>query len=202
MDLDAAFGRGSNAQLLRSVIGELEINVQLSGGIANAATAQEALATDCKRVNLSTAAVEDRELCARLAQTYGDRLAISLDVRIDTQRDGSVSYTLAGRGGSADSGDLWETLGWLDDLKCACYVVTDVRRDGMLSGPNLELYEAISEVSATPLVASGGISSTEDLAALARLAARGVPLTGAVVGKALYAGRFSLAEAREAVRQS
>ncbi|MFP5220294.1 MAG: bifunctional 1-(5-phosphoribosyl)-5-((5-phosphoribosylamino)methylideneamino)imidazole-4-carboxamide isomerase/phosphoribosylanthranilate isomerase PriA [Actinomycetes bacterium] len=188
VDLDAAFGRGSNRELLARVVGELDVAVELSGGIRDDASLAAALATGCRRVNLGTAALESPEWCARVIAEHGDRIAVGLDVR---------GTTLAARGWTEDGGDLWEVLARLDAEGCARYVVTDVRRDGTLTGPNLELLREVCARTDRPVVASGGVSSLDDLRALAALVPLGVE--GAIVGKALYAGAFTLPEALAAV---
>jgi phosphoribosyl isomerase A len=188
VDLDAAFGRGSNADLLAGVVRALDVAVELSGGIRDDASLGRALATGAARVNIGTAALEDPDWVARVIAEHGDRVAIGLDVRGDT---------LSARGWTRDGGDLWETLGRLDAAGCARYVVTDIRRDGAMGGPNVELYERICAATKAPVVASGGVSSLDDLRALAALAPLGVE--GSIVGKALYAGAFTLPEALAAV---
>jgi phosphoribosylanthranilate isomerase len=195
VDLDAAFGRGSNAELLAAVVGELDVAVELSGGIRDDASLERALATGCARVNLGTAALEDPEWCAQAIAKHGERVAVGLDVRIV---DGE--HRLAARGWTRDGGDLWEVLTRLDRDGCARYVVTDVSKDGMLRGPNLDLMRDVAAATPAPVIASGGISDVADLVALAELAATGVNVEGSIVGKALYAGRFTLPEALEAVR--
>lgn len=195
VDLDAAFGKGSNAPLLAAVIGELDVSVELSGGIRDDASLERALATGCARVNLGTAALEDPAWCARAIAVHGSRVAVGLDVRIV---DGQ--HRLAARGWTKDGGDLWETLDRLDRDGCSRYVVTDVGKDGMLTGPNIDLLRAVAAATPAPVIASGGISEIEDLLALARVAALGVNIEGSIVGKALYAGRFTLPAALAAVR--
>lgn len=192
VDLDAAFGRGSNSALIAAVVGELDVKVELSGGIRDDASLEAALATGCGRVNLGTAAIEDPDWCGRAIAKYGDRIAVGLDVRLI---DGE--YRLRGRGWVTDGGDLWETLERLERQGCARYVVTDVSKDGTLTGPNLELLRDVCECSEAPVVASGGISALDDLTAIAGLTEYGVE--GAIIGKALYAGRFTLPEALAAV---
>ena len=184
VDLDAAFGRGSNRELLARVVGTLDIRVELSGGIRDDESLAQALATGCARVNLGTAALESPEWCAKVIATHGDRIAVGLDVR---------GTTLAARGWTSEGGDLWEVLERLDREGCARYVLTDVRRDGTLTGPNVALLEQVCAVTDRPVVASGGVSSLDDLRVLARLVPAGVE--GAIVGKALYAGAFTLPEA-------
>ena len=184
VDLDAAFGRGSNADLLASVVSRLDIKVEMSGGIRDDASLARALATGCARVNIGTAAMENPDWVAGVIARYGDRIAVGLDVR---------GTTLAARGWTQEGGDLYEALERLDAEGCARYVITDVLKDGMLRGPNLELYRDVCARTRAPVVASGGVSSLADLRALATLVPAGVE--GVIVGKALYAGAFTLAEA-------
>jgi phosphoribosyl isomerase A len=191
VDLDAAFGRGSNRDLLARVVAALDVQVELSGGIRDDASLQAALATGCRRVNLGTAALEAPEWCAQAIAEHGDRIAVGLDVR---------GTTLAARGWTREGGDLWEVLDRLDREGCARYVVTDVRRDGTLTGPNLDLLREVCARTERPVVASGGVSCLDDLRALAALTDQGVE--GAIVGKALYAGAFTLPEALAAVAAS
>jgi phosphoribosylanthranilate isomerase len=193
VDLDAAFGRGSNRELLASVIGELDVKVELSGGIRDDASLEAALATGCARVNLGTAALEDPQWCAKAIAAYGEKIAVGLDVRITEQ-----GHRVKGRGWTSDGGDLWEVLDRLDRDGCARYVVTDVSKDGTLTGPNLELLSEVCARTDAPVVASGGVSTVDDLVALSKLARDGVE--GTIIGKALYAGAFTLPEALAAVR--
>jgi phosphoribosylanthranilate isomerase len=201
VDLDAAFGRGSNAELLAAIIGELDVPVDLAGGIADDASLTRALATGCARVNVSTAALDDPAWCARVIAAHDERIAVSLDVHVAKLPDGSVQHRLAARGGSTPGGDLWDAIDRLDRNGCARYVITDVNRDGRLRGPNVELYRAVARATTTPVIASGGIATIDDLVGLAELAAAGAALEGSVVGNALHAGRFTLPEALAAVRQ-
>ena len=184
VDLDAAFGRGSNRDLLASIVGRLDIAVEMSGGIRDAESLEAALSTGCRRVNLGTAALEDPEWTARAITQYGDRIAVGLDVR---------GSKLAARGWTQEGGDLWETLDRLDAEGCARYVVTDVNKDGMLKGPNLELLQQVCERTDRPVVASGGVSTLADLEAIRGLVALGVE--GAIVGSALYRHAFQLPQA-------
>ncbi|GAB3598864.1 bifunctional 1-(5-phosphoribosyl)-5-((5-phosphoribosylamino) methylidenea mino)imidazole-4-carboxamide isomerase/phosphoribosylanthranilate isomerase PriA [Angustibacter peucedani] len=184
VDLDAAFGRGSNHELLAEVVGRLDVAVELSGGIRDDASLAAALATGCARVNLGTAALEDPGWTARAIAQHGDRIAVGLDVR---------GTTLAARGWTQEGGDLWETLERLDRDGCARYVVTDVTKDGTLRGPNVDLLREVCARTSAPVVASGGVSSLDDLVALRALVPLGVE--GAIVGKALYAQAFTLPEA-------
>ena len=189
VDLDAAFGIGSNAELLADVVGKLDINVELSGGIRDDESLRRALATGCRRVNLGTAALENPEWTAKVISEFGDRIAVGLDVR---------GRTLAARGWTKEGGDLFETIQRLDRDGCARYVVTDVTKDGTLKGPNLDLLRSVCEVTDAPVIASGGISSLDDLKALKALVPIGVE--GAIMGKALYAGAFKMTDALQVAR--
>lgn len=184
VDLDAAFGRGSNLPLLKRVVEELSINVELSGGIRDDASLEKALELGARRVNLGTAALENPEWTASAIARYGDAIAVGLDVR---------GTTLAARGWTKEGGDLWEVLARLEDAGCPRYVVTDVTKDGTLRGPNVDLLRDVLARTDRPVVASGGISSLDDLAALRELVPLG--LEGTIVGKALYAGAFTLPQA-------
>jgi phosphoribosylanthranilate isomerase len=188
VDLDAAFGRGSNADLLGRVVAALDVRVEMSGGIRDDESLRRALATGCARVNMGTAALEDPAWCAQVIAEHGELVAVGLDVR---------GTTLAARGWTQDGGDIWEVLERLERDGCARYVVTDVTKDGTLRGPNLELLREVCARTERPVVASGGVSSLADLVALAELAPLGVE--GSIVGKALYAGAFTLPQALAAV---
>ena len=189
VDLDAAFGRGNNADLISEVVSQLDVKVELSGGLRDDESLERALGLGVARVNLGTAALENPEWTRRAIERFGDKIAVGLDVR---------GTTLAGRGWTKEGGDLWEVLARLEDAGCARYVVTDVTKDGTLQGPNVELLKQMVEKTGKPVVASGGISSLEDLRVLRDLVPFGVE--GAIVGKALYAGNFTLAEALATTR--
>jgi 1-(5-phosphoribosyl)-5-[(5-phosphoribosylamino)methylideneamino] imidazole-4-carboxamide isomerase/N-(5'phosphoribosyl)anthranilate isomerase len=190
VDLDAAFGIGENSALLAEVVGRLDIKVELSGGIRDDESLRRALATGCRRVNLGTAALENPDWTSRVIAEFGDRIAVGLDVR---------GHTLAARGWTEEGGNLFETLERLERDGCARYVVTDVTKDGTLKGPNLELLKEVCAVTKKPVIASGGISSLDDIRALAAMNDFGVE--GAIVGKALYAGAFTLEEALEITKK-
>lgn len=190
VDLDAAFGRGSNRELLAEIVARVDVAVELSGGIRDDESLRAALATGCARVNIGTAALENPEWVRRVVAEYGEKIAVGLDVR-----DGR----LAARGWTKDGGELFEVLARLDADGCARYVVTDVARDGTLGGPNVELLRAVCAATDRPVVASGGISSLDDVRAVAALVPLGVE--GLIIGKALYAGVFSLPEALAAAAQ-
>ena len=186
VDLDAAFGRGSNADLLAEVIKSVDIKIELFGGIRDDDSLRRALATGCTRVNLGTAALENPEWTSKVIAEFGERIAVGLDVR---------GHTLAARGWTKEGGDLFETLERLDRDGCSRYIVTDVAKDGTLTGPNIELLKSVCAATSKPVVASGGVSTLEDLRQLRELVSIGVE--GSIVGKALYAGAFTLEEALE-----
>ena len=186
VDLDAAFGRGNNHEVIRSVIKRVggDALIELSGGIRDDASLEAALDTGAKRINLGTAALENPDWAAQVIAKFGDLIAVGLDVR---------GTTLAARGWTKDGGDLFEVLDRLEAAGCTRYVVTDVTKDGTLQGPNLELLRSVAERTDRPIVASGGISNLDDIAALRALVPLGIE--GAIVGKALYAKAFTLSEA-------
>jgi len=184
VDLDAAFGRGSNAELIAELIDHLRIDVELSGGIRDDDSLERALATGCRRVNIGTAALEQPEWCEEVISAYGDKIAIGLDVR---------GTKLAARGWTREGGELFETLDRLAAAGCARFVVTDVNSDGMLNGPNLDLLRTVCARTDAPVVASGGISTIADILALTELVPLGVE--GAIIGTALYVGNFTIEEA-------
>lgn len=192
VDLDAAFGTGDNRELLASVVARLDVAVELSGGIRDDASLEAALATGAARVNLGTAALESPDWVRGAIARHGDKIAVGLDVR---------GTTLAARGWTKEGGDIWETIVRLDADGCARYVVTDVNRDGTLTGPNLDLLREVCSRTTAAVVASGGVSSLDDLRAIAGLRTDdGRTVEGSIVGKALYAGAFTLPEALAAVR--
>ena len=190
VDLDAAFGIGSNAALLAEVVGALDVKVELSGGIRDDESLERALATGCARINLGTAALENPDWTAQVIAKYAEKIAVGLDVR---------GHTLAARGWTTEGGNLFETIERLDRDGCARYVLTDVAKDGTLMGPNIKLLREVAAVTDRPIIASGGVSSLADLEALRELTTIGVE--GAIVGKALYAGAFTLSEALAKVSQ-
>ena len=186
VDLDAAFGRGSNHELLARIVRDVNVRVELTGGIRDDASLRRALDAGAARVNIGTAALENPEWTARVIAEFGERVAVGLDVRGDT---------LAGHGWTKDGGNLWEVLDRLEVNGCARYVLTDVTKDGTLQGPNVDLLSRVARRAKAPVVASGGISSLDDLRQLRGLVSQGVD--SAIVGKALYEGAFTLGEAIE-----
>ena len=184
VDLDAAFGIGSNAELLAKVVGALDVKVELSGGIRDNESLDRALATGCARINLGTAALENPDWTAQVIAKHGEKIAVGLDVR---------GHTLAARGWTTEGGNLFETIDRLDRDGCVRYVLTDVAKDGTLMGPNINLLKEVAAATDRPIIASGGVSSLADLEALRELT--GIGVEGAIVGKALYAGAFTLSEA-------
>jgi phosphoribosyl isomerase A len=191
VDLDAAFGRGSNQELLADVVKRLDVRVELSGGIRDDDSLTAALATGARRINLGTAALENPDWCARVIAEHGDRIAVGLDVR---------EGRLAARGWTRDGGELFEVLDRLEHDGCPRYVVTDVTKDGTLMGPNADLLRSVCDRTERPVVASGGVSSLHDLRVLSALVDVGVE--GVIIGKALYSGAFTLVEALQVVRQA
>ncbi|WP_124053752.1 bifunctional 1-(5-phosphoribosyl)-5-((5-phosphoribosylamino)methylideneamino)imidazole-4-carboxamide isomerase/phosphoribosylanthranilate isomerase PriA [Arcanobacterium ihumii] len=185
VDLDAAFGRGSNYELLSRIVNEVKgVNIELSGGIRDDVSLGRAIDAGAARVNLGTAALENPDWTSHVIAQYGDKVAVGLDVR---------GETLAARGWTSEGGNLWETLKRLNDDGCARYVLTDVDKDGTLHGPNLDLLRRVCEATDRPVVASGGVSKLEDLKALRDLTEVGVE--GAIVGKAIYAGKMTVVDA-------
>ena len=186
VDLDAAFGTGNNFDLIKEVISSVNIKVELSGGIRDDASLERALSTGCERVNLGTAAIENSDWTAEVIAKHGAKIAVGLDVR---------GHTLATRGWTESGGDLFEMITKLDEAGCSRYIVTDVSKDGTLAGPNLELLREVCAATKTPIVASGGISTLQDLINLRSM--RDVGIEGAIVGKAIYSGAFTIAQALE-----
>jgi 1-(5-phosphoribosyl)-5-[(5-phosphoribosylamino)methylideneamino] imidazole-4-carboxamide isomerase/N-(5'phosphoribosyl)anthranilate isomerase len=187
VDLDAAFGRGDNRKVIQEVVDAcVGIKIELSGGIRDDASLEAALSAGATRVNLGTAALENPEWTEKVIARFGDQIAVGLDVR---------GTTLAARGWTKEGGELFDVLERLEQAGCARYVVTDVTKDGTLKGPNLELLRQVMEKTDKPVIASGGISTLEDISALRQLVPLG--LEGAILGKALYAKRFSLEQALE-----
>ena len=186
VDLDAAFGLGSNFELIQEVISSVDIKVELSGGIRDDESLKRALSTGCNRVNLGTAAIENPEWTARVISQFGEKIAVGLDVR---------GHTLATRGWTEQGGDLFEMISKLDTAGCSRYIVTDVTKDGTLTGPNLELLKEVCAATNAPIIASGGISALKDLVDLREM--RELGIEGAIVGKAIYSGAFSIAQALE-----
>ena len=183
VDLDAAFGLGNNFEVLASVIKSVDIKIELSGGIRDDESLERALSTGCTRINLGTAALEQEEWTESVIKKHGDKIAVGLDVR---------GRELSARGWTKSGGDLFQAITRLDKAGCARYVLTDITRDGTLTGPNLELLKEVTSFTKTPIVASGGISSLTDVKALTQLTNQGVE--GVIIGKALYAGAFTLAQ--------
>lgn len=191
VDLDAAFGTGNNREQLRAIVHELGecVNIEMSGGVRDDASLESALEAGAARVNIGTAALENPEWTAQVIARYGSKVAVGLDVR---------GHTLAARGWVKEGGDLFETMKMLDDAGCSRYVVTDVARDGMMSGPNIELLREVAMRTEAKVTASGGISSLADLEAIKELTEIGVD--SAILGKSLYAGAFTLQEALAVTR--
>jgi 1-(5-phosphoribosyl)-5-[(5-phosphoribosylamino)methylideneamino] imidazole-4-carboxamide isomerase/N-(5'phosphoribosyl)anthranilate isomerase len=189
VDLDAAFGLGNNFEILDSIIKSVDIKIQLSGGIKDDQSLNRALTTECNRINLGTAALDNPEWVESVIKKHGDKIAVALDV------DGKV---LSPRGGTKSGGDLFQMITRLDKAGCARYVLTDINRDGALTGPNLELLKEVTSFTKTPIVASGGVSSLGDVKALMQLTDQGVEAV--IIGKGLYTGAFTLPEVLATVK--
>lgn len=192
VDLDAAFGRGSNHELMAEITGTLDINVELTGGIRDDESLARALSTGAKRVNIGTAALQKPEWIAQVLGEYGDKVAVDIAVRLE-----EGEWRTKGNGWVSDGGDLWEVLERLDAAGCQRFVVTDVSKDGTLAGPNIDLLREVSAATDAALTASGGISSVADVTAIAEYAEEGID--SVIIGKALYEKRFTLTEALAAV---
>ncbi|MBS9434356.1 HisA/HisF-related TIM barrel protein [Photorhabdus hainanensis] len=195
VDLDAASGRGSNSHLIADVLAAVNINVQVCGGIRDETILRKVLATGCQRVNLGTAALENPDWCARAIAEYGDKIAIALDVKSTSE-----GYQLATHGWNVSKGNLWDILERLDKQGCQRYVVTDVERGGMMSSPNFTLLQEVCAKTSSPVIAGGGVSSLDDLRALADLSSIGVE--GAILGQALHIGKVPLEDALAATQSS
>jgi phosphoribosyl isomerase A len=189
VDLDAAFGVGSNSEIVLEVINSLNIKVELSGGIRTDESLAKALATNCDRVILGTAALEDPSWSSKVIKKHGEKIAVSLDVR---------GETLAARGWVREGGNLYEAITRLASDGCAMFIVTDISKDGTLQGPNFELLEKVCKFSQVPVIASGGVSSLADLKRLVSM--QDIGIKGAIVGKALYEGAFTVEEALAVVK--
>ena len=189
VDLDAAFGVGSNAEIVLEVINSLNIKVELSGGIRTDESLAKALATNCDRVILGTAALEDPSWSSKVIKKHGEKIEVSLDVR---------GETLAARGWVREGGNLYEAITRLAADGCAMFIVTDISKDGTLQGPNFELLEKVCKFSQVPVIASGGVSSLADLKRLVSM--QDIGIKGAIVGKALYEGAFTVEEALAVVK--
>lgn len=194
VDLDAAFNRGSNHEMMAEIVGKLDVDVELTGGIRDDESLERALATGARRVNIGTAALEKPEWIASAIQRYGEKIAVDIAVRLE---DGE--WRTRGNGWVSDGGDLWEVLERLDSQGCARFVVTDVSKDGTLSGPNVELLREVAAATDAPIVASGGISVLEDVLELAKYQDEGID--SVIIGKALYEHKFTLEEALAAVEK-
>jgi phosphoribosylformimino-5-aminoimidazole carboxamide ribotide isomerase/phosphoribosylanthranilate isomerase len=192
VDLDAAFNRGSNHEMMAEITQKLDIKVELTGGIRDDASLERALATGASRVNIGTAALEKPEWIADVIKRYGDKIAVDIAVRLEEGQ-----WRTKGNGWVSDGGDLWEVLERLDSQGCARFVVTDVSKDGTLTGPNVDLLREVAAATDAPIVASGGISTLDDVLELAKYQDEGID--SVIIGKALYEHRFTLTEALDAV---
>ena len=199
VDLDAAFGRGSNTALLAQVIADLarlhpSVSVQWSGGVSSADDVERALAAGAKRVNLGAGALKDLAATTALVGRFGRHLNVCLDVSAASAAPSAdlAAYVVHPRGQGGPVGPLEPILAALNEAGTGAYVVTDRVRDGALSGPNLPLLGALSGATSAQVIASGGVSCAGDIAALQDLAASHPNLCGVILGKALYTGQIAL----------
>ena len=181
VDLDLAFGRGDNSELLARVIREVPVRVELSGGIASRSAIEAGLDMGPERVNIATKALNDIDGVCEAVGAFGERVAVCLDVRGDR---------LFARGGSGEGGNVWDALRILNEAGVARLVVTDVTRDGQMNGSNRDLLARVAQETPARVIASGGVNSLADIEAL-----RALGIEGAIVGKALYQGAFTMADA-------
>jgi len=189
VDLDAAFGRVGNAGIVARLVAESGLLVDLSGGVRDDASLERALASGAARVSLGTAAVERPDWCARVLAEHGDRVAISLDVR---------NGRLATRGWTEQADDVMAAIERFAASGARRFIVTDVGSDGVLAGPNLALLADVCAGTDVPVVASGGVTTLDDVRALRGMVAQGVE--GAIIGTALYRGTIDLGEALRVAR--
>jgi phosphoribosylformimino-5-aminoimidazole carboxamide ribotide isomerase len=193
VDLDGAFaGKPMNAAAVERIVAAVRIPVQLGGGIRDRATIDAWLAKGVTRVIIGTAAVRNPALVKEAARAYPGRVAVGLDAR-----DGRVAVA-----GWAETSELTalDVAKRFEAAGVAAIVHTDVTRDGMLKGPNLDATIALAEAISVPVIASGGFASIEDIRAL--LAPRAKKLAGAIIGRALYDGRIDAAAALQLVRSA
>jgi phosphoribosylformimino-5-aminoimidazole carboxamide ribotide isomerase len=185
VDLDAALGSGDNRVVVGDVIDATSARVQVGGGIRSLDAARELVDTGASRVVLGTGALEEGGFLEGAVAELGETLVIALDVDGDRVRIG---------GWTADAGSLDEVLPRVRDAGVSRVLATQVSRDGTLEGPDLELYERLVDALRAHVIASGGVRDVRDLRALA-----GTGVEAVIVGRALYEGRLTLADALEAV---
>ena len=186
VDLDAAFGEGSNWKIVESIVKQIDIKVEVSGGIRDDRSLDRALSSGSHRVTIGTAAMENPAWISEKFEDLAEKIIVALDIR-----DGRV----ATRGWTEETVPYREAIKRLDGVGCLRYMVTDISKDGTLTGPNLSLLEDVASNTESSVIASGGVALLEDIASLRHLVALGIE--GAVIGKALYEGVFTVAEAIE-----
>ena len=191
VDLDAAFGEGDNRGIVESIVANVDISVEVSGGLRDSDAVARALDSGAHRVTLGTAAVEDPGWAAKMIERYGSRIVIGLDVR-----DGLV----ATHGWTKSAGAMVDLIRRFDDAGCEMYMVTDISKDGTLTGPNLDLLRESAELTSGSIIASGGVASLDDVALLRELVPTG--FEAVIIGKAFYEGYFTVAEACEVAERS
>ena len=191
VDLDAAFGDGSNRAIVESIVANVDISVEVSGGIRDSDAVARALETGAHRITLGTAAVEDPLWAAKMIEKYGHRIVIGLDVR---------DRVVATHGWTKSAGALADLIKRFDDAGCQMYMVTDISKDGTLTGPNIELLRESAALTSGSIIASGGVASLDDIASLRELVPAGVEAV--IIGKAFYEGYFTVSEACEVAERS
>jgi phosphoribosyl isomerase A len=184
VDLDAAFtGEPRNRHLIEGIVEATGCRVQASGGVRTVADVQAALAYGAERVVIGTMALSEPTFVAEVLDLVGPRIAVGLDAR---------GTTLQARGWTEEAGELFEALTCFTEMGVPRFVYTDVAKDGMLAGPNVEMLRRVADATSAHVTASGGVSSLDDLDQLAECHER---VDAAIVGKALYSGAFTLEEA-------
>jgi phosphoribosyl isomerase A len=188
VDLDAAFtGEPRNRHLIAAIVEATGCRVQASGGVRTVADVEASLGYGAERVVIGTMALTDPGFVADVLDRVGPRIAIGLDAR---------GTTLQARGWTEEAGDLFDALERFTAMGVPRFVYTDVAKDGMLEGPNVEMLAKVADATTAAVTASGGVSSLDDLRTLAACHPR---VDAAIVGKALYSGAFTLEEALGAV---
>jgi phosphoribosylanthranilate isomerase len=183
VDLDAAFGTGTNKEIIKEITSFPNIAFQLSGGINNQTSLDFAISTNANQINLATSALHDLKWVEEVMQKYGSRLSVSLDVD-------AGSNQLIARGSGDNLGNLFQMIKRLDSIGCHRYILTDINADGALTGSNFDLIEKVTAVTDAAIISSGGVSSIDDLLKL-----RELQIAGVVLGKALYGGQIDLVSA-------
>jgi phosphoribosylformimino-5-aminoimidazole carboxamide ribotide isomerase len=195
VDLDAALGGGNpNLSIIEAICANVGAKVQTGGGVRSVNDASERFAAGAARVVVGSAAVENPEVVAELNALHPGQVAVGLDAR---GRDVAIhGWT------DATGLDLITLAQQFDAAGVGALIVTDITRDGMLSGPALDQLAAVVEAVSVPVIASGGVATADDLRALAKFEVAGKRLAGSIVGRAIYENRFTVEEGIAACSQS